>query len=62
MEVLHSAFSDAFSSFSSELSMILLDDLHRLVQYLRVGSQITVSHDLLHTVTTLLTSSVPAGV
>ena len=41
--------------------MIVLDDLHRLVEYVKVGSQITVSHELLHTVTTLLTGTVPAG-
>ena len=58
MEVIHTAFTDAFSS---DFAMIVLDDIHRLVEYMKVGAQITVSHDLLHTITTLLTSTVPAG-
>ena len=59
MDSIRSAFSEAFTS---DLSMIVLDDLHRLVEYMKVGSQITVSHELLHTVTTLLTGTLPAGI
>jgi vesicle-fusing ATPase len=59
VDSIRSAFSEAFTS---DLSMIVLDDLHRLVEYMKVGSQITVSHELLHTVTTLLTGTLPAGV
>jgi len=46
----------------SEFGMVILDDLHRLVEYVQVGGQITVSHSLLHTLTTLLTITPPAGV
>lgn len=42
--------------------MVILDDLHRLVEYVQVGGQITISHSLLHTLTTLLTITPPAGV
>ena len=42
--------------------MVILDDLHRLVEYVQVGGQITVSHALLHALTTLLTTTSLAGV
>ena len=65
MEAIHAAFSGAFSSSSSssstDLSLVVLDDLHRLVEFMKVGTQITVSHELLHTITTLLTSPIPTG-
>lgn len=41
--------------------MIILDDLHRLVEYIQVGHQIQVSHSLLHTLFTLLTTTPPSG-
>ena len=58
VDSIRQAFADAFSS---ELGLVVLDDLHRLVEYVRVGSQITMSHEILHTVTTMLTAAVPPG-
>ena len=46
----------------SDFGLVILDDLHRLVEYVQVGGQITVSHALLHALTTLLTTTPLAGV
>lgn len=45
----------------SDSAVIVLDDLHRLVEFIQVGSQLQISHQLLHTVTTLLTTTPPAN-
>ena len=51
----------AFPVARSESAIVVLDDLHRLVEMVQVGTQITVSHSLLHAVNTLLTTTPPAG-
>lgn len=58
VELLRQTFDDAFRS---ESAIVVLDDLHRLVEMVQVGTQITVSHGLLHAVNTLLTTTPPAG-
>ena len=37
----------------------MLDDLHRLVEFIQVGSQLQISHPLLHTINTLLSTTPP---
>ena len=44
----------------SESAIIVLDDLHRLVEFTQVGSLIQISHHVLHTLTTLLTLTPPS--
>ena len=41
--------------------MVVLDDLHRLVEYVQVGAQVTMSHSILHAINTLLTTTPPSG-
>ena len=50
-----------FDSFRSESAIIVLDDLHRLVEFIQVGPQLQISHQLLHTINTLLTTTPPPG-
>lgn len=45
----------------SDSAIIILDDLHRLVEYIQVGQQLQVSHSLLHTLFTLLTTTPPSN-
>ncbi len=45
----------------SELAVIILDDLHRLIEFVPIGNQFQASHHLLHTLTTLLATPPPAG-
>lgn len=51
-----------FFLHSSEKSLVVLDDLHRLVEYVQVGEHMSVSHSLLHVLSTLLTSSTSSGI
>ena len=46
-------------TYRSESAIIVLDDLHRLVEFVQVGPQLQVSHQLLHTINTLLTTTPP---
>ena len=46
----------------SETAVVILDDLHRLVEFVTVGSQISVSHSILHAINTLLTATPPQGI
>lgn len=46
---------------SSETAIIVLDDLARLVECVAVAQQLHVTHHLLHTLSTLLTSTPPHG-
>ena len=48
-------------SSMSESSLIILDDLHRLVEYVQVGQRISVSHPMMHYVSTLLSTIPPPG-
>lgn len=45
----------------SDSAIIILDDLHRLVEFVQVGQHIQTSHSLLHTLFTLLTTTPTAG-
>ena len=56
---LHVLFSYIF--YSSSHSLIVLDDLHRLVEYVQVGERVTVSHSLMHVLSTLLSYSLSSG-
>lgn len=47
--------------FRSESAIIILDDLHRLVEYVQVGQHLQVSHGLLHALFTLLTTTPPSS-
>ncbi len=47
--------------YRSETAIIILDDLHRLVEFVQIGQHIQTSHSLLHTLYTLLTTTPPAG-
>lgn len=72
IDLLHQTFKDAlrcqsftavllFVISSSEVSLIVLDDLHRLVEYISVGDHISVSHSVMHAIFTLLSSIAPSG-
>uniref|UniRef100_A0A1X7VB22 Vesicle-fusing ATPase n=1 Tax=Amphimedon queenslandica TaxID=400682 RepID=A0A1X7VB22_AMPQE len=54
IEYIHQVFKDAFSSSHS---LIVLDDVHRLVEYVQVGDRVSVSHSLMHALSTLLSYS-----
>lgn len=41
--------------------MVVLDDLQRIVEHVQVASHLTVSHAMMHVLSTLLTSSPPTG-
>lgn len=58
IDLLYQTFNDAFKS---ETAVVILDDLHRLVEFVTVGSQISVSHSILHAINTLLTATPPQG-
>ncbi len=45
----------------SDSAVIILDDLHRLIEFVPIGNQLQASHHLLHTLTTLLATPLPAG-
>uniref|UniRef100_A0A1X7SYH1 Vesicle-fusing ATPase n=1 Tax=Amphimedon queenslandica TaxID=400682 RepID=A0A1X7SYH1_AMPQE len=55
IEYIHQVFKDAFSSSHS---LIVLDDVHRLVEYVQVGDRVSVSHSLMHVLSTLLSYSI----
>lgn len=44
----------------SDSAVIILDDLHRLIEFVPIGTQVQASHHLLHTLTTLLSTPPPA--
>ena len=46
---------------SSSHSLIVLDDVHRLVEYVQVGDRVSVSHSLMHALSTLLSYSMSSG-
>ena len=48
-------------TYRSESAIIVLDDLHRLVEFVQVGPQLQISHQLLHTINTLLTTTPPVA-
>ena len=45
----------------SDSAVIILDNLHRLIEFVPIGTQYQASHSLLHTLTTLLSTPPPAS-
>ena len=53
------SFTLSMHVLRSDSAIIVLDDLHRLVEFIQVGSQLQISHQLLHSINTLLTTTPP---
>ena len=50
-----------FFTYRVASALIVLDDLHRLLEYINIGTQLSVSRSMMHVITTMLSMTPPTS-